>query len=50
MSARPSVGPYLRLEKLGSYLTVFHKILYLSIFRKSVAKMQISSKSDKNNG
>ena len=36
--------------QLGSHSTDFHKIWYLSIFRKSVEKIQISLKSYKNNG
>ena len=36
-------------EKLGSHWTDFHEIWYLSLFRKSVAKNQVSLKSDKNN-
>ena len=31
-------------------MTDFHEIWYLRIFRKSVAKIQVSLKSDKNNG
>jgi len=38
------------LEQLDSHLTVIHVILYLSIFRKSVEKIQFLLKSDKNNG
>ena len=37
------------MEQLGSHRTDFHEILYLSIFRKSVQKIQVSLKSDKNN-
>jgi hypothetical protein len=44
-----SVRLSVRVEKLGSYLKEFHKIWYLSIFRKSVEKIQISIKYDKNN-
>jgi hypothetical protein len=36
--------------QLGSYLTCFHEILYLSTLRKSVEKIQLSWKSNKNNG
>jgi len=46
LSARPSV----RMEQLDSHWTDFHEILYLSSFRKSVEKIQVSLKSDKNNG
>jgi hypothetical protein len=45
MSVRPSV----RIEQLGSHLTDFHEIWYLSIFRKSVEKIQDVLISDKNN-
>jgi hypothetical protein len=45
-----SVRPSVRMEQLGSYWTDFHEIWYLSIFRKSVEKIQVSLKSDKNNG
>jgi len=36
------------MEQLGSQLTDFHEILYLSIFGTSVAKIQVLLKSDKN--
>jgi hypothetical protein len=39
-----------RRRQLGSHWTNFHEMLYLSIFRKSVEKIQVSIKSDKNNG
>ena len=39
-----------RMKQLGSYLTCFHEILYLSTLRKSVEKIQVSLKYDKNNG
>ena len=45
MSVRPSV----RMEKLGSHWSDFHEILYFSIFRKTVNKIQVSLKSNKNN-
>ena len=45
MSVRLSVD----MEQLGSHWTDFH-IWYLSIMRKSVQKIQVSLKSDKNNG
>jgi len=38
------------MEQLGSHWKDFHEILYFSIFRKSVVKIQVSSKYDKNNG
>ena len=37
------------MEQLGSDWKDFHEILYLSIFRKSVEKIQVSLNSDKNN-
>jgi hypothetical protein len=46
VSARPSV----RMEHLGSHRTDFHEIWYMNIFRKSFEKIQVSLKSDKNNG
>ena len=40
-----------RLEQLGYHWTDFDEILYLSFFfRKSVEKIQVSVKFDKNNG
>jgi hypothetical protein len=38
------------MEQFGSRWRNCHDILYLSIFRKSVAKIQVSLKSEKNNG
>ena len=49
-SLRQSVLPSVRMGQLGSHWTDFHEILYLSILRKSVEKIQIPLKSDKNNG
>jgi hypothetical protein len=46
MSVRFSV----RMEQLGSHWKYFHEILYLIIFRKYVEKIQVSLKSDLNNG
>jgi len=37
------------MEQLGSQCTNFHEILYVRIFQKSVKKIQVSLKSDKNN-
>ena len=45
MSVRPSA----RLRQLGSQWTDFNEVWYLSIFRKSVEKTQVSLKSDNNN-
>jgi hypothetical protein len=39
-----------RMEQLGSHWTDFHDIWYLIIFLIFIDKIQISLKSDKNNG
>jgi hypothetical protein len=39
-----------RMEQFGSHWADFHEILYLRIVQKSVKKIQVSLKSDKNNG
>ena len=44
-----SVCASVRVEQLGSQWTDFHEIWYPSIIRKSVEKIQVSLKSDKNN-
>jgi len=36
------------MELLSSHWTDIHEVQYLSIFRKSVEKIQVSLKSDKN--
>jgi len=46
LSVRPSVS----MQQLVSHRTDFHEIWYLRVFRKSVKKIQVSLKSDKNNG
>jgi hypothetical protein len=38
------------VQQFGCHSTDFHEILYLSIFRKSVAKVQVLLKSYQNNG
>jgi hypothetical protein len=38
------------MEHLGSHWTDFHEIWYLNISWKSLQKIQVSLKSDKNNG
>ena len=38
-----------RAVQLGSYWTDFHEIWYLSAFRKSVDRIEVALKSDKNN-
>ena len=50
MSVSPPIHLSVRVEKLGSHWTDFHEIWYVSIFRKSVEKIQVSLKSNKNNG
>jgi len=44
-----SVRPFVRMEKLNSHWTDFHEVLYLSIFRKYIDKIQVSLKYDNNN-
>jgi hypothetical protein len=39
-----------RMEQLGFHWMDFHEILYLSIFRKPVEKIQVLLKSNKNSG
>jgi hypothetical protein len=43
------VCPSIRMEQLGSHWTDFHEIWHFNIFRKSVEKIQVSLKSNKNN-
>jgi len=60
MSARPSVRPHwttrlplnnlAAIEQLGCHWTDFHEIWCLRIVWQSVAKIQVSLKSDENNG
>ena len=45
-----SVCPSVRMEYLGSHWTDFHWIWYLSIFRKSLERIQVLLKSDRNDG
>ena len=47
---RPSVHRSVHMEQLGSHWTDFHETWYSSSFRKSVEKIQVSLKYDKNNG
>jgi hypothetical protein len=42
------VCPSVRIEQLAPTGKECHQVRYLGIFRKSVEKIQISSKSDKN--
>jgi len=44
------VCPSVCMGQLGSHCMDFHEIWYLSIFRKSVEKIQVALKSGKNNG
>jgi hypothetical protein len=44
------VCPSVRMEHLGSHRPDFHEICYCSIFRKSVQKIKVLLKSDKNYG
>jgi hypothetical protein len=44
------VCPSVRMEQRGSHWTDFDEILYLCFLRKSVEKIQVSLKCDKNNG
>ena len=44
------VRPSVHMEQLGSHWMDFHEIWYLSIFPKSVEKIQVPLKSVKNNG
>jgi hypothetical protein len=45
-----SVRLSLRTEQLDSHWTGFHEIIYVNTERKSANKIQVSLKSDKNNG
>jgi hypothetical protein len=49
LSVRLSFRPSLHIEHVGSPWKDFHKIWYLSIFRKSFDKIKISLTSGKNN-
>ena len=44
-----SLLPSVRTEKLGSHWTNYHEVSYLSAFRKSVQKSQVSLKYNRNN-
>jgi len=50
VSERPSLCPSVRMGQLCSHWTDLKEIRYLSIFRKSVEKIQVSLKYDMNNG
>jgi hypothetical protein len=49
-SVRLSVCLSVHVEQLGSHWTDFHEIRHLKISRKTVYKIKVLSKSDKNNG
>jgi len=49
-SSHLPVCPPVRTQQLNSHWTDLHEIWYLSMFRKYVEKIQVSFKSDKNNG
>jgi len=46
-TSRAPVSPSVPMEQLGFHRTDFHEIWYLSIFRKSVERIQFSLKPDK---
>ena len=46
----PSVRLSVRMEQLGSYVTDFYEILYLSTFSKICRENSSSLQSDENNG
>jgi hypothetical protein len=50
MSVRPSVRISVRMEQLVSHWTDFHEILYLSMFRKPVKKIEVALKYDNISG
>jgi hypothetical protein len=50
LSLVPSVCQSVRMQQLGLNWTYFYEIWHLRIFRKLVEKIQVPSKSDKNNG
>jgi hypothetical protein len=50
MSVRLCVRPSVHMQQLGSYWTDVREIRFLSIFLRSVDKIQVSLKYDKNNG
>jgi len=45
-----SVSPPFRTEQIDSHWTDFHDFSFLSIYGKRFEKIQVSLKSDKNNG
>ena len=50
LSIRLSVRPKVLMEQLSYQITDFYENLYFVIFRRSVENIEISLKSDKNNG
>jgi hypothetical protein len=49
LSVCPSVRP-LEIEQLGYHWTDINETWYLSVFWKSIKKIQVSLKNDKDNG
>jgi len=49
LSLRPTVRLSVCMEQLVSCWMDYNEVRYLGILRKSVEKMQVSSKSDNNN-
>ena len=41
---------FIWMEQLSPYLKHFHEIWYVSIFKKSTKKIQVSLRSEKNDG
>jgi hypothetical protein len=46
----PTVCTFTHMEQIGSHWMDFHEVTWSNIFQKSVGKIQVSLKSDKNNG
>jgi len=44
-----SLCPSVHMDQLGSYWSDFHEMWYLSIFLKSVEKIEVTLKPGKNN-
>jgi hypothetical protein len=50
MSVRPSFRLSVGMQKLGFHWSDFPEIWHLGIFRKTLKKIQVALKSDRNNG
>jgi len=50
ISAVVFVCSFVHMEQLGSQWTDVHETSHLNIFRKSFERIQVSLRSDKNNG